>query len=232
MRRLLMPALGVMRGQQVRAGSSGSLNSWHHGPDSLSLPPVNQQAVTLVNMRFCPYAQRTALCLNAKNIQYDVINSQLMTKPRWLWEINPIGKVPVLIHEGNTIYESLVTCEHIEEVFPGRKLHSDSAGRRARDRMLVELFNKVVMPQMRIWFGLQKGLTQDGRAKHWNESMDNVEAFERELSSRGSAYFGGDQPGWLDYMIWPWFERIDSYSVIFKVSLNNTERRKKQNAIT
>ena len=84
--------------------------------------------------------------------------------------------------------------------------------------MLVELFNKVVMPQMRIWFGLQKGLTQDGRAKHWNESMDNVEAFERELSSRGSAYFGGDQPGWLDYMIWPWFERIDSYSVVFKVS--------------
>ena len=118
MRRLLMPALGVMRGQQVRAGSSGSLNSWHHGPDSLSLPPVNQQAVTLVNMRFCPYAQRTALCLNAKNIQYDVINSQLRNKPSWLWELNPIGKVPVLIHDGNTIYESLVTCEYVEVVDP------------------------------------------------------------------------------------------------------------------
>ena len=118
MRRFLMPALGVMRGQQVRAGSSGSLNSWHHGPDSLSLPPVNQQAVTLVNMRFCPYAQRTALCLNAKNIQYDVINSQLRNKPSWLWELNPIGKVPVLIHDGNTIYESLVTCEYIEVVGP------------------------------------------------------------------------------------------------------------------
>ena len=91
--------------------------------------------------------------------------------------------------------------------------------------MLVELFNKVVMPQMRIWFGVQKGLTQDGRAKHWNESMDNVEAFKRELSSRGTDFFAGDQPGWLDYMIWPWFERIDSYSVIFKVSQNKTEER-------
>ena len=80
MRRLLMPALGVMRGQQVRAGSSGSLNSWHHGPDSLSLPPVNQQAVTLVNMRFCPYAHRTVLCLNAKGVEYDIVNCQLMTK--------------------------------------------------------------------------------------------------------------------------------------------------------
>ena len=94
--------------------------------------------------------------------------------------------------------------------------------------MLVELFNKVVMPQMRIWFGVQKGLTPDGRAKHWNESMDNVEAFERELSSRGSAFFAGDQPGWLDYMIWPWFERIDSYSLIFKVrEAIKVEKKKK-----
>ena len=93
--------------------------------------------------------------------------------------------------------------------------------------MLVELFNKVVMPQMRIWFGVQKGLTPDGRAKYWNESMDNVEAFERELSSRGSAFFGGDQPGWLDYMIWPWFERIDTYSVIFKVRVKIKQIRGK-----
>ena len=78
------------------------------------MPAVNPKAVTLVNMRFCPYAQRTALCLNAKNVEYDIINSQLKNKPSWLWDINPIGKVPVLIHDGNTIYESLVTCEYIE----------------------------------------------------------------------------------------------------------------------
>ena len=115
MSKLLRPTVTFSRRCfQARAVSSGSLNAWHHGPDSLSMPAVNPEAVTLVNMRFCPYAQRTALCLNAKNIEYDVINSQLMTKPRWLWEINPIGKVPVLIHDGNTIYESLVTCEYIE----------------------------------------------------------------------------------------------------------------------
>jgi len=217
MSKLLRPVLGVVRGVQVRSGSSGSLNTWHHGPDSPSLPPVDHQAVTLVNMRFCPYAQRTALCLNAKNVQYDVINSQLKNKPSWLWELNPIGKVPVLIHDGNTIYESLVTCEYIEEVFPGRKLHSEEPGRRARDRMLVELFNKVISPQMRIWF--KRGLTPEDRAKYWTDSMDNVEAFERELSSRGEPHFGGDLPGWLDYMVWPWFERVHSYSTIFKGEL-------------
>ena len=44
--------------------------------------------------------------------------------------------------------------ENIEEgifqdVFPGLKLHSEDPARRAKDRMLVELFNKVIMPQMR-----------------------------------------------------------------------------------
>jgi len=215
---LLRPAVGVMRGcSQVRSGSSGSLDTWHHGPDSASMPAVNQKAVTLVNMRFCPYAQRTALCLNAKNIQYDIINSQLKNKPSWLWDLNPIGKVPVLIHDGNTIYESLVTCEYIEEVFPGRKLHSEDPGRRARDRMLVELFNKVINPQMRIWF--KKDLTSEGRAKYWKDSMDSFEPFEEELDRRGDSHFAGALPGWLDYMVWPWFERVDSYSTIFKGEL-------------
>ena len=49
--------------------------------------------------RFCPYAQRTVLCLNAKDIDYEVINCALMTKPEWLWDFNPIGKVPVMLHE-------------------------------------------------------------------------------------------------------------------------------------
>ena len=67
----------------------------------------------------------------------------------------------------------------------------------------------------RIWF--KRGLTAEDRAKYWGDSMDNIQAFETELSSRGSCYFGGEQPGWLDYMVWPWFERLDAYSTILKV---------------
>ena len=65
--------------------------------------------------------------------------------------MNPLGKVPVLFHNNNIIYESLVTCEYIDEVFPGDySIHADNASERARDRMMVELFNKVIMPQMRL----------------------------------------------------------------------------------
>ena len=76
LRRLVMTA-----GQQMRGKCTNSVDSYHHTLGS-SLPVISSEpgAITLVNMRFCPYAQRTVLCLNAKNLDYEVINSQLMTK--------------------------------------------------------------------------------------------------------------------------------------------------------
>ena len=136
-----------------------------------------------------------------------------------MWELNPLGKVPVMIHNNHTIYESLVTCEYVEDVFPGVKLHSEDPAQRARDRMLVEVFNKVIMPQMRIWFGAKRGFTAEDRAGQWTESMENLKLFEKELEARGAEGFfsRGDRPGWLDYMIWPWCERLDAFSETFRV---------------
>lgn len=39
--------------------------------------------------------------------------------------------------------------------------------------------------------------------------MEALETFEKELAKRGGQYFGGEHPGMLDYMIWPWCERAD-----------------------
>jgi len=41
--------------------------------------------------RFCPYAQRTVLVLNAKGVDYQIINCALMNKPDWLFKLNPLG---------------------------------------------------------------------------------------------------------------------------------------------
>lgn len=48
---------------------------------------------------------------------------------------------------------------------------------------------------------------------------DNVAAFhkalhflEDQLKSRGARFLDGAEPGYADYMIWPWFERL----LIFK----------------
>eukprot|EP00090_Calanus_glacialis_P030042 TRINITY_DN4828_c1_g1_i2.p1 TRINITY_DN4828_c1_g1~~TRINITY_DN4828_c1_g1_i2.p1 ORF type:complete len:303 (+),score=73.25 TRINITY_DN4828_c1_g1_i2:90-911(+) len=206
----------VRTAQHIRYACTNSLNSVHHATGS-KMPEVDPAKLTLLNMRFCPYAQRTVLCLNAKDIDYEVINCALMTKPEWLWDLNPIGKVPVMLHEGNILYESLITCDYVDEAFPGRPLHSNDPATKAKDKMLVELFNRVVMPQMKIWFGWKRGQGEEDRAAHWAECMQNLVRFETELGQRQTAFFGGqDFPGWLDYMIWPWMERINIYPLVFK----------------
>lgn len=44
---------------------------------------------------------------------------------------------------------------------------------------------------------------------HGEMIMQGLEIFNQELANRGTTYFGGQEPGMLDYMIWPWCERAD-----------------------
>ena len=40
--------------------------------------------------------------------------------------------------------------------------------------------------------------------------------FENELNKRGTKYFfSQDQPGVLDFNIWPWFERLDVFPIAY-----------------
>lgn len=48
----------------------------------------------------------------------------------------------------------------------------------------------------------------------FNEILNGLEAFDEELGKRGTTYFGGDQPGMLDLMIWPWSERANSLKLL------------------
>lgn len=45
--------------------------------------------------------------------------------------------------------------------------------------------------------------------------MNNaLDVFEAELKKRGTKFYGGEKPGMIDYMIWPWCERTDSFPFI------------------
>ncbi|KFB50408.1 glutathione S-transferase omega class 1 [Anopheles sinensis] len=165
--------------------------------------------LVLYSMRFCPYAQRVHLMLDAKKIPYHTVYINLSEKPEWYFEKNPLGKVPALQvpgKEGVTLYESLVLADYIEEAYSAqqRKLYPIDPFRKAQDRILIERFNGVITAYYRILFstdGIPPGaITEFGIA---------LDVFEKELKSRGTAYFGGDKPGMIDYMIWPWCERVD-----------------------
>lgn len=56
-----------------------------------ALPPYNGK-LRLFAMRFCPYAERSVLVLNAKKLEYDLVFVNLDNKPEWVFQYSPKGK--------------------------------------------------------------------------------------------------------------------------------------------
>nr|AWX68891.1 glutathione S-transferase omega 2 [Heortia vitessoides] len=184
-----------------------------------ALPPYNG-TLRVYNMRFCPFAQRTILALNAKEIDYEVINIALMNRPDWIYEKSALGKVPALeIKENVTIYESLVTVEYLDEVYSNRPLLPNDPVQKAQDKMVVEASGGI----HNLFFKLVKrpDSINDENIFAFRKSLDII---QEQLEKRGSKFLYGDVPGYVDYMIWPWFERLIAFEGVDDRARIDTKR--------
>lgn len=164
-------------------------------------------ALRLFSMRFCPYAQRVHLVLNAKNIPHHTININLTDKPEWYLDLNNNGKVPALQlvtdHGQPFITESLIIMEYLDEKFPQTPLFPRDPLIKALDKMWIERFTSVTAAFFRVV------LEPRDVDRALLEISDALDLYEDELRRRCTPFFGGKKPNILDYAIWPWFERTE-----------------------
>ncbi|ESP01809.1 hypothetical protein LOTGIDRAFT_172362 [Lottia gigantea] len=174
--------------------------------DTLRLPadPLPDGCILrLYSMRMCPYAQRARLVLSAKNIKYDRINIDLNNKPNWFFDINPNGEVPVIIHNGQNIYQSLICAEYVEEAFPTPQLYTTDPVSRAWEKIYYNHWNSKGNPAF--YSLMLTGCLDPVQSKRLTEVLEVMEGF---LKVSGKPYYSGDRIGFADYMTWPWFERM------------------------
>ncbi|XP_064608931.1 glutathione S-transferase omega-1-like isoform X2 [Liolophura sinensis] len=163
-------------------------------------PPLEDGKLRLYSMRFCPFAQRTRLVLAHKNIPFETVNINLKSKPNWFLEKNPSGTVPTIEKNGQIVYESAICNDFLDETYTGNALIPSDPYRKARDRILLEQFGKVVG-------GFYQTLRSQGKDDAVKQTFEsNLDLFEKELGKRG-AFFGGDSVSILDFLMWPFFER-------------------------
>uniref|UniRef100_A0A8C8RCX9 Glutathione S-transferase omega n=1 Tax=Pelusios castaneus TaxID=367368 RepID=A0A8C8RCX9_9SAUR len=181
------------------------------GKGSSAPGPVPDGLIRVYSMRFCPFAQRTRLVLKAKGINHEIINVNLKNKPDWLFEKNPFGLVPILeTSKGQLIYESPITCDYLDEAYPGKKLLPTDPYERAYQKMLLERFSKITPLAHRHLMAVNNG--EDSSALK-TEISEKLDTFEEILASRKTVFFGGDAVSMIDYMIWPWFERLEFFQL-------------------
>jgi glutathione S-transferase len=88
----------------------------------------------LCSFKTCPWVQRAAIMLRAKQVPYDITYIDRDNRPGWFLAISPHAKVPVLQIDGkDALFESNAIAEYLEETVPPR-LHPEDAIARARNR--------------------------------------------------------------------------------------------------
>ena len=92
----------------------------------------------LYSYEACPYAQRTQMALAEKGLEFELIEVDLYDRPSWWADLSPYGKVPLLKHGDNVIYESAIVNEYLDEVFPDPPLMPEDALGRAQARVWID----------------------------------------------------------------------------------------------
>ncbi|MXQ89177.1 hypothetical protein E5288_WYG015065 [Bos mutus] len=181
------------------------------GKGSIPPGPVPEGVIRLYSMRFCPYAHRTRLVLRAKGIRHEVININLRNKPEWYFTKHPFGQIPVLENSKcQLIYESVIACEYLDDAYPGRKLYPYDPYERARQKMLLELFYKVPHLTKECLVALRCGRDCGDLKLALRQEFCNLEEI---LGYQNTVFFGGDCISMIDYLFWPWFERLEVYGI-------------------
>lgn len=154
--------------------------------------------LTLYDAPRCPYCARVRILLAEKGLEYEAIEIDLDDRPSWLYEKNPLGKVPVLEEGDFVLPESRVIMEYLEDRYPEPpRLPSDPAGR-ARVRLTFERFEELSEPYYGVVFG--------GRP------TDELEAALAKLDGALTAtpYLVGTEFDLADIAYVPWIIRAPS----------------------
>ncbi|CAL4915238.1 unnamed protein product [Urochloa decumbens] len=171
---------------------------------------AGKEDLKLLGMLVSPFAIRVRMALSMKGVSYEYEEEDLLNKSDLLLSSNPVHKmVPVLIHNGKPLCESLVIVQYVDELFAGPAILPIDSYKRATARFWAAFVDDKLCPA---WIGILKETkTEDERAEKVKEAHAAIMQIEEAFAklSEGNAFFGGDSIGYLDIVLGSclfWFE--------------------------
>ena len=168
-------------------------------------------------------AYRVRIALNLKGIQYRQKYVHLVKEGGEQHkieyrEVNPLGLVPALVHENQTIVQSMAICEYLEEAFTDIPLLPANPTARARVRTIAQSITSEIQPlnNLAVMHYLKNEMQQDDAAikawyAHW--ITRGFSAVESWLSTPDSGlYCHGDTPSLADCFLVPQVYNAERFS--------------------
>lgn len=161
------------------------------------------KSLTLVSHALCPYVQRAAIVALEKAIALERIAIDLANKPAWFVERSPTGKVPLLMVDDATLFESAAIAEFLDEISGGGMLPEDPV-ERARHRAWIE-FASGTLAEIGALYSAQDIASFESR----REAL--TVRFRRISDELEGPWFGGEVFGIADAAFAPVFRYLDAF---------------------
>ncbi|CAA2956733.1 glutathione transferase GST 23-like [Olea europaea subsp. europaea] len=140
-----------------------------------------------------PFALRIVHALKIKGLEYETIFEDLSNKSDSLLQYNPIHKkVPVLVHNGKPICESLVILEYVDETWKQCPLLSRDPYEKAKARFWAKFGDDKLFSSIWNVFTTQGKEQEEPIAA----AVQNLKLIEELLKEK--KFFGGETIGYLD----------------------------------
>lgn len=163
--------------------------------------------LTLISHLLCPYVQRAAIVLREKGVPFERREVDLANKPDWFLELSPLGKTPVLLVDGEAIFESAVICEFLDETQAPR-LHPENPLERARHRAWME-FGSLLLNTIWAFYSANDEEALTTKAKEIRTRFEQLES----ILGIGP-YFAGRRFSIVDAVFGPVFRYFDLFDAI------------------
>ncbi|XP_030518478.2 glutathione S-transferase U10-like [Rhodamnia argentea] len=158
--------------------------------------------VVLHGMWASPYSMSVKLGLKVKGVEYEYVEEDLMNKSEVLLRLNPVHKkIPVLVHNGKPIAESLVIVEYIEETWKeGPPLLPQDPYERAKVRFWAGFLQRQLFEAM-FSVVITDGEAQARAVKEGHEKLAVLEEGIKGGYPGGSPFISGGNLGLLDIVV-------------------------------
>jgi glutathione S-transferase len=178
---------------------------------------MSQLTLVIGNKNYSSWSLRPWLAMKQAGLEFQEVRIALDT-PETHAEIlhySPAGRVPVLIHNGLTIWDSLAICEYVAEQFPGHWFPADRAARAIARSVSAEMHSGFRDLRQHMPMDCRARLLGQGKTPGVQADIDRISEIWRTCRQQFGA--GGDflfgQFTLADAMYAPVVSRFVTYGV-------------------